>query len=377
MFKNLLLLLLLSAPTIAALAQKPAATYLFAGTYTDNKPDKGIYIYRFNAKTGKLKKTGNASNITNPSYLDISPNGQFVYSCTDTRMSTKGSVSAFRVDSLRGKLSFINKQSAGAANPVYLSVHNSNKFIVSGSYTEASVTVFTANDDGSLNPYTQLLAFSDSSIIKGRQDEAHVHSAVFSPANDYLFLPDLGADKIRIFQFDASQAEPLIHKEDHKNVPGSGPRHFAFHPRLPFAYCIEELSGMVSAYAYNNGGLQPIQRIFSHSQTYSSYSGADIHISPDGLFLYASNRGDENRIAIFSIDQSKGTLSLVGYQSTYGNHPRNFTLDPSGQFLLVANQYSNNIVVFKRDSKTGLLHRVGRDIKIPSPSCLKMRSYRP
>jgi len=111
---------------------------------------------------------------------------------------------------------------------VYLSVHRSNKFIVNGSYTEASVTVFTANDDGSLNPYTQLLKFSDSSIIKGRQDEAHVHSAVFSPANDYLFLPDLGADKIRIFKFDASQAGPLKHKEDHKSVPGSGPRHFTW-----------------------------------------------------------------------------------------------------------------------------------------------------
>ncbi len=368
-------MLLLSLSTIAAPAQKPSVTYLFVGTYTDGKPDKGIYIYRFNTKTGRLKKTGNTLNITNPSYLDISPNGQFVYSCTDTRMSTSGSVSAFRVDSLRGKLSFINKQSAGAANPVYLSVHRSNKFIVNGSYTEASVTVFTANDDGSLNPYTQLLKFSDSSIIKGRQDEAHVHSAVFSPANDYLFLPDLGADKIRIFKFDASQAGPLKHKEDHKSVPGSGPRHFTFHPNLPFAYCIEELSGMVSAYAYNDGQLQDIQRIFSHSQEYGSYSGADIHISPDGRFLYASNRGDENRIAIFSIDQNKGTLGLVGHQSTYGNHPRNFTLDPSGQFLLVANQYSNNIVVFKRDNKTGLLNRVGREIKVPSPSCLKMRSY--
>jgi len=132
---------------------------------------------------------------------------------------------------------------------------------------------------------------------------------------------------------------------------------------------------MVSAYAYNDGQLQDIQRIFSHSQEYGSYSGADIHISPDGRFLYASNRGDENRIAIFSIDQNKGTLGLVGHQSTYGNHPRNFTLDPSGQFLLVANQYSNNIVVFKRDNKTGLLNRVGREIKVPSPSCLKMRSY--
>lgn len=193
-----------------------------------------------------------------------------------------------------------------------------------------------------------------------------------------FFFPDLGADKIRVFRFNPQDEQPLkpMEQNDFTAVPGSGPRHFTFHPNRRFAYCIEELSGTVSVFHYAEGKLDSIQRIFSYSKWQEEYNSADIHVSPDGLFLYASNRWDhENTISIFSINQDNGTLTLIGHQFTYGDHPRNFTLDPTGHFLIVANQVTNNIVVFKRDLKTGLLSKTGKEIKVPGPSCLQMRKY--
>lgn len=370
--------LLLSSCFFNTHAQNTTKSYLFVGSYTGGKPDTGIYLYELNPKSGQLKKISTVNNITNPSFLTISPNGNYLYACTDTKIPNAGSVSAFLIDSINGKLVFVNKQASGGENPVYLTVHKSNKFIVNGNYTQGNVSVFTANQNGSLNPYSQLIQFKDSSINKTRQDKAHIHATIFLPNNDFIFLPDLGSDKIRIFKFDSSVTKPVILTNDYtvKTFAGSGPRHFTFHPNSKFAYCIEELSGMLSVYSYSNGILDSIQRLFSYSKKQISYASADIHISPDGLFLYTSNRGEkENTIAIFSINPTNGKLNLIGHQQTYGEHPRNFTIDPTGNFLLVANQITNNIVVFKRNLKTGLLIKTNNDIKVKNPSCLQLRNY--
>jgi 6-phosphogluconolactonase len=369
--------ILLSLFAFGAFAQ--TNTYLFVGTYTDNKPDKGIYIYKFNEETGELKQTGSAENITNPSYLTVSNNGKYLYACTDTKIPDAGSVSAFKVDSVNGTLTFINTQSSGGENPVYLTTSKDDKFVINGNYTEGTTSVFTTNENGSLNPYSQLFRFDGNSINSKRQEKSHIHSTVFSPDFNYIFLRDLGADKIRAFQFDANNSKQLapMEKLDINTIPGSGPRHFTFHPNKQYGYCIEELSGMVSAYQYKNGQLDSLQRIFAYSKFQEEYNSADIHISPDGLFLYASNRWEkENTIAIFSIDQQNGTLSLIGHQKTLGENPRNFTIAPSGNYLLVANQATNNIVVFERNPTTGLLRKTGHEVYAPSPSCLQMRNYR-
>ena len=353
-------------------------TYLFIGTYTGGKPDKGIYVYEFNSDTGSLKEVNSGENITNPSFLTVSPNGEFVYACTDTKLPDAGSISAFKFDSVTGSLTFINKQRSGGENPVYLSITQNNDFIVNSNYTGATVSVFTTNVDGSLNPHTQVIQFEGSSVNKQRQEKAHPHAAVFSSDDRFVFFPDLGSDKIRVFQFNEQDPKPLkpLERGDFNTVPGSGPRHFTFHPNKRFAYCIEELGGTISVFDYESGRLNSIQRVSSYSKPHAEYAGADIHVSPDGLFLYASNRlQTENTIAIFSIDQLTGTLKLVGHQSTYGDHPRNFTIDPTGDFLIVANQFTNNVVVFKRDRKTGLLTRTGKDVRVSQPSCLKMRTY--
>ncbi|MEO5593365.1 MAG: lactonase family protein [Chitinophagaceae bacterium] len=351
-------------------------TYLFIGSYTDSKPAKGIYVYKMNALTGELTQISTGENITNPSFLTISPNGKYLYACTDTKTLVAGSISSFAIDSITGKINFINKQSSTGANPVYLAVDYTNKFVVAGNYTEGNVVVFSTGKDGSLHPALQSIQFEGSGINKNRQEKPHIHSTIFSPRYDYLYLPDLGSDKIRAFKFDPGNAAPLMAVDSLtvNTLPGSGPRHMIFHPNKKFAYCIEEMSGMVVVYSYNNGKLIKVQDINSNSKKVDEYSSADIHISPDGFFLYASNRV-ENTISIFSIGEN-GWIKLIGHESTLGEVPRNFTIDPTGNFILVANQGTNNIVVFKRNLKTGLLKTTGWQISVPAPSCLQMRIYR-
>jgi 6-phosphogluconolactonase len=362
----------------ATFAQSKPVTFLFIGSYTNGQPDTGIYVYSFNPKSGALKQRSIVDNITNPSYLALSYDGQYLYAGADTQMPDTGSVIAFKVNSGTGKLTFINRQPSEGDNPVYVAVHRSNRYLIDANYTGGSVTAFSIKEDGSLTPLVQTIPFEGSSIMKARQEKAHIHAAVFSPQYDYVFLPDLGSDKIWVFRFDTTATQPLVPMKayDVNTVPASGPRHFTFHPNGKFAYCIEELSGMVSAYTYKEGKLDSIQRVFGYSKVQDSYGGADIHISPDGRFLYSSNRWeDENTIAMFSVDERTGILTLLGHQKTYGDHPRNFTIDPSGKFLLVANMLNNNIVVFKRNMKTGLLKKTKHEITISSPSCLQMRVY--
>jgi 6-phosphogluconolactonase len=355
----------------------PGTYYLFIGSYTNGRKADGIYVYQLNAKSGALKKVSTVSNVVNPSYLTLAPNGRFLYACTETKTSHAGSISSFAFDSISGRLTFINKQPAGGENPVYVTVHKSNKWLVNANYTEGSVSVFPINESGGLDSACQVIQFNGGSVNKERQERGHIHAAVFSPLHDYLFLTDLGADKIWTYGFDTLSKQPLqlAQVPFTKASPGSGPRHFTFHPDGRHAYCIEELSGTVSAYRFVNGLLVPFQRIPSYSKQQDEYASADIHISPDGLFLYASNREDEHSISIFSIDTVTGRLTLTGHQSTLGRHPRNFVIDPSGNFLLVANVATNNVVVFKRNVKTGALKKTGIEISIPNPSCLQIRRY--
>jgi 6-phosphogluconolactonase len=374
-YKRILVIVLFLSLIPVQQAQK---ILLFIGTYTEGVPGNGIYIYEFNSVTGALKRTGAGENLTNPSFITLSPNGSFLYACTESKLPGRGSVSAFRIDSMTGKILLINKQSSGGENPVYVSVSGHNDFVVNGNYTDGNVTVYKVNNDGGLQPYTQRIQFADSSVNKPRQDQAHIHATIFSPGNDFVFVTDLGSDKIRAFKFDSTNSQPLIQDDRYlvKTSPGSGPRHAVFHPSAQFVYSIEELSGTVSGYQYADGQWDSIQRINSYSGKLDPLASADIHISPDGLFLYTSNRGrKENTISIFSINQIDGKLKLIGHQKTFGIHPRNFVIDPTGQFLLVANLETNNIVVFKRDMKTGFLLKTKHEIYVPRPSCLHMRNY--
>lgn len=345
--------------------------YLFIGTYT-TKGSKGIYVYRFNAATGTAEWVSNTDSAKSPSYLAIAPNEKNIYAANE---AGAGEVSAYNFNRTTGKLRFINQQSTGGNDPCYVSVSKNNKWALVANYSGGSAAAFSLNNDGSLNPYAQLFQDSGTGVNKQRQEKAHVHSVVFSPAGDYLFTPDLGLDKLMVYKFNEASKKPLTPA----NPPfvtvasGDGPRHFTFHPNKKYAYLIEELSGTVGAYKYTNGKLTLFQHLPTHPEGFKGDIGsADIHVSPDGKFLYASNRGDENTITIFSINAATGKLKLVGYEPTKGKTPRNFIIDPTGNYLLVAHQNSDNIVIFKRNKQTGLLTPTGEEILVSMPVCLKM-----
>ena len=348
--------------------------HLFIGTYT-GKGSKGIYVYKFNAATGKAEWVSNTDSAANPSYLAVSPTGKFVYAVNETGGDKPGAVSAYSFDRNTGKLDFINQELTGGDAPCYVSLSKGNNWLMVANYSGGSLSAFGVNSDGSLNPFSQLIQHTGSSVNKQRQEKPHVHSVVFSPMQDYLFTSDLGLDKVMVYKVNAEDSKPL-----EPAIPpfvavrdGNGPRHFTFHPNGKFAYLINEMSGTVGAFKYTDGKLTWLQEIATHPSTFKGKPGsADIHVSPDGKFLYASNRGEENNLAIFAVNQTTGKLALKGFQSTEGKTPRNFIIDPTGNYLLAANQDTDNIVIFKRNKATGLLKETGDQIKVSRPVCLQM-----
>ena len=366
---RLLLIIALLTSSMASLAQEYT---LFVGTYSRNG-SKGIYTYRFDAQTGNATWLSNTDTASNPSYLAIAPNGRFLYSVFEEGKG--GRLSAYAIDKPSGRLTLLNQQSSGGANPCYVAITRDGKWLTAGNYGGGSLSLLTINADGSLGEPVQVIQHSGNSVNKARQEKPHVHATVFSPSQEYLFVPDLGMDKVVVYRFDTKATKPLQAAEglEVSSEPGNGPRHFVFHPNGRYAYLVEELSGTVAAYKYNKGKLDFLQRISTHPSDYKgSIGSADIHVSPDGKFLYASNRGDANTITIFALSPSSGKLQVKGFQSTMGEKPRNFMINPTGNYLLAANESSNTIVVFKRNKKTGLLHDTGKRIEVPSPVCLKM-----
>lgn len=349
-------------------------SFLFIGTYTGSG-SKGIYVYEFDPATGRLKHLSNTDSVINPSYLQPSRDGRFLYAVNETHGNNPGKVSAFAFNRQTGRLSLLNQQFTGGDDPCYITVDSKRRWVLVGNYSGGSVAVLPLAANGSLKPASQLIQHSGNSVHADRQEKPHVHATVFSPDEQFVFTPDLGTDKVMVYRFNPGSSFPLSPASPSFAAAeaGSGPRHIVFHPNKQWAYLTEELSGTVSAFTYNNGKLSPIQRINTHDSSYSgAISGADIHVSPDGKFLYSSNRGDQNSIAIFSIQPVSGRLRLLGYQPTGGITPRNFTIDPSGNYLLVANQDSDNIVVFRRHPNTGMLTATGQELSISKPVCLQM-----
>jgi len=345
------------------------ALNLVVGTYTNAQPDTGIYIFSFDTLSGTLVKKAWGKELVNPSFLCVHPKSKVIYACTDTKLPRFGSVTGIELVQGAKQLKVLNKQGSEGENPVY--IKTLDRWVFNVNYNEGNLAVLEIQDDKTLKPYVQKIQFQGKSIHPKRQELAHPHSIYFSKDKRFALVPDLGSDLIRVFEFNSMSAQPLLERTDlnFKSPAGSGPRHLAFHPNGKWVYCIEELSGTVSYFTFKRGKLKPVQRLSTYSSSLEEYSGADIHCSPDGKFLYCSNR-IENSLAIFKIDRKKGDLSLVGHQKTMGETPRNFTIDPFGKFLIVANQGSSSLVVFKRNPFNGKLTQMGNPIDVSRPSCL-------
>jgi 3-carboxymuconate cyclase len=346
-------------------------TFLLAGTYTSVEGSKGIYVYRFDTETGKADSVTMAE-VANPSYLTLSPDEQFVYSVSENGEGD-GAVHAFSFDKNSGRLALLNSQPTRGSGPCYITIDSKGKSVHTANYGDGSISSFHVNRNGNLSSATSVMLFKGSGPDSVRQTKPHLHSVMYSPDGRFLFAADLGTDKLyRFTAIDTPfEGQPAIYDNSLKefNVPeGTGPRHFDFSDGGKCLYVLGELSGEIIVYDYNYGEL--VQKQVITADTVGARGSADIHLSPDGRFLYASTRLQADGIAVFSVHPEDGTLTKVGYQPT-AKHPRNFAITPNGTFLLVAGRDDNKIQVFAIDTKTGLLTDTHQDIPIDKPVCLK------
>ncbi|MGC2959820.1 lactonase family protein [Paraburkholderia graminis] len=359
---------------------------LLVGTYTGGKSE-GLYVYRFDTKTGDATRVSVAQTV-NPSYLVVSRDRRFVYAVNELPgdngpASQRGGVSAFRFDAASGQLTFLNKVSADGNDPCYLSLSPDGKYLLAANYSVAadpggSFSVLPVQADGQLGASVLTVHHEGSGPVKGRQDNAHVHSTVFSPDGHYLFAQDLGADKLYSYRYTADGSRGLFSPTDWRYTqekPGTGPRHLVFGADGKHAYLTSELAATVSTFNYADGKLTQVQTIsLTEPGVKGAVGAAAIHLSPDGRFLYATNRGDANEIVIFSVDPTNGHLKKIGRQSSLGKSPREFAIDPTGKWLIVGNQNSDTVYVFRRDQQSGLLEANPKRIEIGSPVDFKLVS---
>jgi 6-phosphogluconolactonase len=387
------ILSLFAAPLLffatAASAQKRAPNkpfLVYVGTYTNKTASKGIYAYLFDPVIGKLTALGVAAESEDPSFLAVHPSGKYLYSVNEIDHfggQKSGAVSSFAIDSKNGKLSLLNQASTQGAGPCYISLDKTGKFVLVANYDGGSIAVFPIREDGSLAPASAFVQHSGSSVDKERQEGPHAHWIGTSPDNRFALAADLGLDEILVYRFNSAKGTLAPDTPPFAKLnPGAGPRHLAFHPNGKFAYVLTEMGSSVTAFAYKprNGSLSPLQTVSTLSILRKDYAGvkeaAEIAVHTNGKFLYASNRSGIDSISTFSIDPVKGTLKLKDEYPTMGKTPRDFAIDPTGKFLLAANQESNNIVIFRIDSTTGALSPTGEIAEVPAPVCITFVAVR-
>ena len=352
--------------------------FVFFGSYNWEKGSEAVYVYELDNETGKLSKVASSSDVINPGYITVSSDGKYIYASSDAKTPNYGTVSSFSFDPDKKSLSFLNQQKTRGENPVYVNVDKSGKWLINATYNQATISVFPLLENGKIDSIAQHFKFTEGSGVNPtRQEKSHTHSAVFAPDYTTVLFADLGADKILQYPFDASQNPPLIYNQSTfiNTKPGSGPRHITFSKNGKLVYSIEELAGMISVYDFSNNTLKEIQRIATHPDKITEgFESSDVHISPDGKFLYATNRGKENNIAIFKV-LNDGKLESIGYQKTGGKHPRTFAIDETGKFIIVTNVISQDVTVFKRNLETGMLKKVGKPVKVKNVTCVKIKMY--
>lgn len=351
----------------------------YVGTYTDNG-SRGIYGFSIDSSKGTVEDLGLLAELQHPTYLTIASNNKYLYSVIKKQHSlgdSLGGVAAFSIDSQSGKLRLLNYEVASGKPPCHISADRCNKYLFTANYHEGRVMVHPINLDGSLCPSSSAIIHEGFGKRKERQEKPHVHYVTLTTDEKHLCAVDLGIDKVMLYDFNSEDGTlspsniPFIQVK-----PGSGPRHMTFSHDGKFAYVINELSSDILVLEYDNKDLcfKEIQYISALPKEYDGISyGAAIHITPNNEYLYASNRGHDS-LAIFKINKTTGGLQFLCHCSTLGNFPRDFVIDPTGNFVFVANQNSNTVIPFAIVKESNRLEQVSEAIKIPSPVCIKILS---
>jgi 6-phosphogluconolactonase len=382
LFRNSRLALAAGFASLAILSvagcAKPAAKsmsrdYLvYFGTNVSGEQENSIFLYRLTTATGLLTPVSAHRGGASPTYLTMPAGRRNLYAVSETqtfRGTPGGGVSAFAVDQHTGALTLLNQQPSTGASPCYISLDRSEKAALVANYVGGNVALLPLAPNGQLSAPSATDQHQGSGPHKN-QTTAHAHCILPDPANTFAFAVDLGTDQVVAYRLGAAKGElTRLPEPAFVAKPGAGPRHLVFHPNGRQAYLINELNSTLTALAYDAsaGKFKELQTVSTLPKGFTGENScADVHVSPDGLFLYASNRG-HNSIAAFAIDTNNGTLAPIQHMNTQGKTPRNFALTPSGRLLLVANQNSNNVVTFRVDGQNGLLTPTGQTIEVPSP----------
>lgn len=367
--------LILLGISTSMFAQSGAKEIIYVGTFSE-RGSKGIYVMEFERSSGNLNIIQTIAGKESPSFLAVHPQGKFLFSVNRQgldQMPQWGSVTSYAIDQKSGKLSIINEQPAYGKGPCHISVYPTGKWIFVSNYSDGIVSILPVTQDGKIGVSSQRMQLVGSSVGLQRQKGPHTHSAIPTLDGRFLYVSDLGIDKVMIYKFNNGNGTIVPAKQPWIKAPnGGGPRHFVIHPNSELAFLAEEISSTVNAFRVNSndGSLTSYYRNSTLPKGYAgSNSVADIHLNPSGTKLYVSNRG-HNSIAIFDVNGENGNIKFLKTVPSGGENPRNFMIEPSGHFAFVANRESDNVVVFKIDDQ-GNLKQTTSSIEIPSPVCLK------
>ncbi len=345
----------LISPSFAQTAESIAWRYLLVSNYGSDT-DQTLHVYRFDMTTGQTQWVSSLTGVANPPFMIASQKHDFIYTVGDTDNSTP-TVYALSFDRASGRLRVVSKTSTVGSQPFFVALSQNEKFAVTANYKGTSVSVIGIESDGTLRDDSHLIFHTGSGPRIKRQPRPHPHCAVTSPDGKVVAVPDLGNDRVYLYALDETQTDPrraidLKRSTSYRMDAGTGPRHICFHPNGKYAYLLSEFSGRITVFSYRDARFTQIQSVMS--DPYDAQGSADIHVSPDGKFLYATHRLKNDGIVAFAVDVDTGMLTRLFDQPTKA-FPRAFTFSPDGRFVLVACRDGNCIEVFKRDTATGRL----------------------
>ncbi|MFP4342488.1 MAG: lactonase family protein [Cyclobacteriaceae bacterium] len=361
---------------VSTFAQQSSKEIIYLGTYSE-RGSEGIYVMNLDRGSGTLTPLQTVPHKNSPTFLEVHPSGRYLYAVYREGMDEddkNGTVTAFEIDQQSGKLSLLNEQSSLGAGPCHISLAPDGKFAFVSNYAGGSLAVYPVNADGSLGKAADFVQHKGKGAHEQRQTAPHMHSVIPSENGRFIYASDLGIDKIMIYEVNpqsgrlSAAATPYVASQ-----AGAGPRHFALHPHQDYAFSIEELSSTITSYKVDKaaGALSPLQSVSALPEQVKleNNTTADIHVSPDGKFVYGSNRGHDS-IVIYAFDPESGKMTYVGHEASGGGHPRNFCIDQKGEFIFVANRDDDNVVSFRRNKASGRLTRLD-EVRVPAAVCVR------